>query len=137
MLKPKSSIAHNAAGHFKTRAFEAAFIFAFGGVIFLASQSLSIECASARLLHDRSCAQVHPLPGAVVAPDQHRTPAARPVSVPQQHRADPIKIDPSQRHEIVQHQADEMKREHCVRKLEARRKALLERQRADRTNPAK
>jgi len=131
VLKPIS------VGHFKTRAkslrrgfwFEAAFIFVFGGAIFLASHGILSESASARPMQD------HPFPDAVLTPEQHQTPVARPI--PAQPRADPIQIDPSQRHEIVQHQADEMKREHCLRKLEARRKALLEKQRAERANPVK
>lgn len=147
MLKPKSSIAHDAAGRFKARAkslrrgfwFEATFIFVFGGAIFLISHSFYSESVSARLLHDRSRVQDGSIPRSVMAPDQHRAPVARPIPapLPMQRRADPIQIDPSQRHEIVQHQANEMKREHCLRKLEARRRALLEKQRAERANPAK
>ncbi|HET6400137.1 MAG TPA: hypothetical protein VFH95_01950 [Candidatus Kapabacteria bacterium] len=128
------------AGHFRARAFEAAITFVFGGAIFLASHNITSESASARLLQDR------PFSGAtMMPPDQHRAPIVRPVPAPRplpmqrlpmQRRADPIQIDPSQRQAIVQRQANEMKREHCLRKLEARRRALKEEQRS-RNNPAK
>ncbi|MFI5201092.1 MAG: hypothetical protein ACHQNE_01735 [Candidatus Kapaibacterium sp.] len=145
MLNRVSGIVHDAAGHFKARAFEAAFTFAFGGAIFLAAHHLTSEPASAQSLPNSRVASgpvAGPVAAPVTAPDQHRAPyhpMVRPLPAPAplpapnslQRRADPIQIDPSQRQEIVQRQANEMKREHCLRKLEARRRALLE-ERAER-----
>ncbi len=42
-------------------------------------------------------------------------------------RMEPLRIDPAERQQIVARHADEMKREHCLRKLEARQRALRER----------
>ncbi len=146
----KTSVLNSvSAGHFKSRAFEAAFTFAFGGAIFLATPHLTSDAASAQSLpHNRVASG--PAAGMVtLAPDQHRTPyhpVVRPLPAPapvpaanslsMQRRADPYHIDPSQRKEIVQRQANEMKREHCLRKLEARRRALLE-EHAERNNRQK
>jgi hypothetical protein len=138
----------SSAGRFKSRAFEAAFTFAFGGAIFLASHSVLNEPASAQM---RSrIGSTRAVAPTAVTPDQHRVPTQQmpaqqapmhqvqpmPVPPPTPSGMEPMRIDPSQRQEILQRHTGEMKREHCLRKLEARRRALVE-QRAEQNNRAK
>ena len=119
------------AGSLRSRALEATFTFAISGAIFFAAYSLPSEPATAQYRP-----MITPLVSTAPAPEQHR---ANPIvirrpSIPapslerrapvQPGIAPPITIDPAMRQEIVARHTDEMKREHCMRKLEARRREL-------------
>lgn len=133
------------AGTFRSRVLHTSVAFLVGGAIILASNSFVANSGSARP-HQSS-----PIPGtAIVIPEQHRAPAPRIVHPDPQpispvatapvasapivaspaapvSRMEPLRIDETQRQEIIARRAGDMKREHCLRKLEARQRELRER----------
>ena len=139
-------------GTLKSCLFEAASTFAIGGALFLASNSSTSVVAFARPFV--TAQQVTPFPGMSVIPGQHRGPVQQPAvhrdppplapisspivsapavpaplvpANPPVNRMEPVHINSADREQIIANHADALRREHCLKKLEARQRELRER----------